>query len=117
MPWVLQVRPYLKQAIVAHNGIPSLHIDAVLNPGDLGMSILHQMIDALRREANGRLRNPRAYEAAHAVPWEQILRLPGVGEFANHAVPLGPAHGKTPLCLLANQCMPGQECHTASQAI
>jgi hypothetical protein len=61
------------------------------------------MIDALRQEAKGRNRRTIADDPEHEVPWDAVLRLPGVGEFANVAVSGGNARGKTPRCFLANQ--------------
>jgi hypothetical protein len=51
--WLLEVRPYLR---VSQNqdGVPGLPLDEVLSLGDYGMSIVHQVIDALRQEARRR---------------------------------------------------------------
>ena len=43
--------------------------------------------------------------------------LPGAGRLADAMVPGGQLRGKTPLCLLANQCMPGQAYHAACEEI
>jgi hypothetical protein len=118
MPWVLRERPYLQDKVILYtDGLRGLPIDVVLGPGDHGRTILHQMIDALRQEANTRHRGSIAYHPAHAVPWPDVLKLPGVCRLANTAVPDGPAKGKTPLCLLANQCMQGPQYHLACKAI
>ena len=117
MPWLLRVRPYLRGSVCQYSdGLLGLPMDAVLAPGDHGMTIVHQMIDALRQEANTRAWNPHE-RAPHAVPWDAVLRLPGTSQFANVAVPRGPAQGKTPLCLLADQRMPGSIYGAASKAI
>ena len=80
-------------------------LDEILSPGDYGMSIVHQVIDALRQEARRRSLSRSAEPSL--VPWREVLRLPGAAQFADAAVAGGPLRGKTPLCLLANQCMPG----------
>ena len=103
--WLLEVRPYLR---VSQNqgGVPGLPLDEILSPGDYGMSIVHLVIDALRQEARRRSLD-RCVAAPPGVPWREVLRLPGAAQFADAAVAGGPLKGKTPLCLLANQCMPG----------
>ena len=103
--WLLEVRPYLR---VSENqdGVPGLTLDEILSLGDHGFTIVHLVIDALRQEARRRSQN-RSMAAPLGVPWREVLRLPGAAQFADAAVAGGALQGKTPLCLLANQCMPG----------
>ncbi len=105
MKWVLEVRPYLNGSVRQYSdGSLGLPVDVVLVQGDHGMSIVHQVIDALRQEARRRaLLNPVAKWAPPLVPRKEVLMLPGAGRFADAIVTGGPAKGKTPLCLLANQ--------------
>ena len=81
-------------------------LDEILSLGDHGLTIVHLVIDALRQEARRRSQN-RSVAAPLGVPWREVLRLPGAAQFADAAVAGGALQGKTPLCLLANRCMPG----------
>ena len=107
--WLLEVRPYLSARQTYRDGVPGLPLDAVLSLGDHGVSIVHQVIDALRQEARR--------GSLNRVPWREVLRLPGAALFADFAVAGGSLKGKTPLCLLANQRMPGPEHHAACGSI
>ena len=113
--WILQERPYLQNVVVSTDeGRQRLPMDAVLALGEHGSTILHLMIDGLRSEARfAAVGKP----AIHAVPWRAILALPGVSQFANAPVATGRSEGKTPLCYLAAQCMPGDLYRDACHAI
>jgi hypothetical protein len=114
--WILQERPYLQSLVVSTDdeGRQRLPMDAVLALGEHGSTILHLMIDGLRSEARfAAVGKP----AIHAVPWRAILALPGVSQFANAPVATGRSEGKTPLCYLAAQCMPGDLYRDACHAI
>ena len=119
MDWLVTTRPYLKVQLrtLPENG-RGLPLDAVLAEADHGANILHQMIDALRAEAGGRFRGAlTGFDPQHAVPWRRILALPHVGTLANRQIPDGPAKGKTALCLLSNQAMPGRDYQDACHSI
>jgi hypothetical protein len=122
MEWMLRERPYLTAKILSSaQGRRCLPMDAILAPGDHGVTVLHLMIDALRSEARAcearaRLQQPGG-AAIFRVPWEAVLRLPGIGGLANAPVQTGFAEGKTPLCFLAAQCMPGERFRVACKTI
>ena len=122
MEWMLRERPYLTAKILSSTqGRRCLPMDAILAPGDHGVTVLHLMIDALRSEARAcearaRLQQPGG-AAIFRVPWEAVLRLPGIGGLANAPVQTGFAEGKTPLCFLAAQCMPGERFRVACKTI
>ena len=114
LTWILRERPHLvRQVFGAPEGRRCLPLDAVLAPGDQGATVLHLMIDCLRNEARERAQGI----AAETVPWDAVLRLPGVGQFANTPVATGGSKGKTPLCYLAAQRMPGERFRDACRAI
>ena len=122
MEWMLRQRPYLAASIInIPPGRRSLPMDVILAPGDHGVTVLHLMIDALRSEARAcearaRLQQPGG-AAIFGVPWDAVLRLPGIGRLANAPVQTGFAEGKTPLCYLAAQCMPGERFRVACRTI
>ena len=114
--WVTATRPYLP-VVELPQGRRGVQLDAVLAPGDNGMTILHQMIDGLRDEAKRRHQTPEQFDPSKAVPWDVILNLPNVGMLCDRRISDGRLTGKTALCMLANQCMQGRQYADASKAI